>query len=132
MRRSGLQLPFNAKDIDYLLLTHAHIDHSGRIPLLIKRRVSRDHLRHRSDERAVFDHARRFCSYPGIGGSVAKQKSQTERPALVEPLYTVNDAYKSLSRFETIEYEEKRTIDEGITIRYQDAGHLLGSALIEL
>ncbi|HPK64737.1 MAG TPA: MBL fold metallo-hydrolase [Sphaerochaeta sp.] len=128
----GLQLPFNAKDIDYLLLTHAHIDHSGRIPLLIK-----DGFR---GTIYATEATKELCSImladsAHIQESEAQwqnRKAKRSGQALVEPLYTVNDAYKSLSRFETIEYEEKRTIDEGITIRYQDAGHLLGSALIEL
>ena len=128
----GLQLPFNAKDIDYLLLTHAHIDHSGRIPLLIK-----DGFRG-----TIFatEATKELCSIM-LADSAHIQESEAQwqnRKAkrsgqpIIEPLYTVNDAYQSLSRFETIEYEEKRTIGEGIAIRYQDAGHLLGSALIEL
>ncbi|NLZ77646.1 MAG: MBL fold metallo-hydrolase, partial [Spirochaetales bacterium] len=128
----GLQLPFDAKEIDYLLLTHAHIDHSGRIPLLIK-----DGFR---GTIYATEATKELCSIM-LADSAHIQESEAQwqnrkarrsgRP-LVDPLYTVNDAYRSLSRFETIEYEEKRTIDEGVEIRFRDAGHLLGSALIEL
>lgn len=131
-KKGGLQLPFDARTIDYLLLTHAHIDHSGRIPLLVKDGFTGQIIATEATEE--------LCSIM-LADSAHIQESEAEwqnRKAkrsgsqIIEPLYTISDAFKSLSFFTSIAYEEQRTISEGITVRYQDAGHLLGSASIEL
>ena len=131
-KTGGLQLPFDAKEIDYLLLTHAHIDHSGRIPLLIKDGFIGVILATSATEELCSIMLADSAHIQESEAEWQNRKAKRSGQAIIEPLYTIEDAYKSLSYFKTIEYEEKRTLQEGIVVRYQDAGHLLGSATIEL
>ena len=127
---------FEPADIDYLLLTHAHLDHCGRIPLLVKRgfsgevittSASRELARlvmldsaHLQEEEAAYQ-ARR----------AARGKNRHKKR--VKPLYTVLDALNSLDAFgRTAHYDQRMAICPGIHATFIDAGHILGSASIHL
>jgi len=123
---------FNPADIDYLLLTHAHIDHSGRIPQLVKRGFK---------GRVITTNATKDLCGIMLPDSAFIQETETEwqnrklqraGKALVEPLYTAKDAEESLKFFEGVEYNHIFDINEDITIRFQNAGHILGSAILEI
>ena len=123
-------LPFAAGEIDYVLITHAHIDHSGRLPLLVKNgfkgpviatRLTCDLLRI-----MLMDSAR-------IQEMDAQWKSQKLSRAgieAVEPLYTVEDAQAALNLLQPCEYGQELEICQGVRAKFVDAGHLLGSASI--
>lgn len=123
---------FNPADIDYVLLTHAHIDHSGRIPQLVKRGFKGKII--------TTNATKDLCSIM-LPDSAFIQETETEwinrkrqragRP-LIEPLYTADDAKEALKFFEGIEYNQLFNINSNITIRFQNAGHILGSAILEI
>lgn len=124
--------PYDPKDIDFLLLSHAHIDHSGRIPKLVKDGFKGEIF----CTKATKDLAEIMLMDSGhIQESDAewenKKRSRGGKP-LIKPLYTVEDAIKSLRHFEGILYNQKISINENITVRFRDAGHILGSSIIEL
>ena len=131
-QESGLELPFDASSIDYLLLTHAHIDHSGRIPLLIKDGFKGKIL----TTPATIDLCEIMLADSGhIQEMEAEWKSRKSRRAGrggVEPLYTVEDAQEAMQYFEPCDYETIIDLGGGIKVRFVDAGHLLGSSSIEL
>ncbi|TWH82711.1 MBL fold metallo-hydrolase RNA specificity domain-containing protein [Sedimentibacter saalensis] len=126
------EFEFNPSEIDYLLLSHSHIDHSGRIPLLVKKGFR----------------GKIYCSKPAydlcgimlmdsahIQESEAEWKNVKARRsgrALVEPMYTQEDAELSLKYFYPVLYDQIINIDENITVRFKDAGHILGSAITEV
>ena len=123
---------FNPKEIDFMLLSHAHIDHSGRIPKLIK-----DGFKGKIYcTKATAD----LCSImlPDSGyiqemeTKWDNRKRKRSGRKLRVPLYTVEDARKSLDNFNPILYNQNIKINEEITVRFADAGHILGSAIIEL
>lgn len=123
---------FNAGDIDAVLLTHAHIDHSGLIPLLVKKGFKgRVHCTGATA---------RLCSimFPDSGyiqEMEAEWENRKRRRAgkrEIEPLYTIEDALAAIKNLSVAEYGIKKTVLEGITARFIDAGHLLGSASVEL
>lgn len=124
--------PVNPAEIDYVLLTHAHVDHSGNLPLLYKNGF-RGVVICTNETANLCQIMLRDCAF--IQESEAKfrtRKSKRAGKAAVEPLYTLADAEGVLGLFRPCEYLQPITVDEGITLRFADMGHLLGSACIEL
>lgn len=129
---SGMDFPFSPAQIDYVLLTHAHIDHSGRIPLLYKEGF-RGTI-YCTD--ATVDLCSIMLADSGhIQEMEAEWKSRKQvragkRP--VEPLYTVDDATRSMDLFVGCDYDKILDVAPGVRARFVDAGHLLGSSSIEV
>ena len=123
-------LPFHSGSIDYVLVTHAHIDHTGRIPMLVKQgfqgRILTTRLTANLMDIMLLDSAH-------IQESDAEWKNRkAERSGApkVEPLYTVADAENVKQYVTTCEYGQDVELCEGVSVRFADAGHLLGSACI--
>ncbi|MBR6425926.1 MAG: MBL fold metallo-hydrolase, partial [Oscillospiraceae bacterium] len=124
------ELPVAPGVLDAVLLTHAHIDHAGRIPLLVKQGYKGPIY----STDATYD----LCGImlldaAHIAESDAEwknRKGQRAGKAPVAPLYTVQDAQASLTLFRPLAYEAELEIFDGIVIRFTDVGHLLGSASI--
>jgi len=124
--------PFDAEKIDAVLLTHAHIDHSGLIPLLVKRGFK---------GRVVCTEATELLSTIMLPDSAHIQEQDAEwqtkknlragKPP-VEPLYTMQDAQAALSLFHGVGYGETIQLLPEVRVRFSDAGHLLGSSSIEI
>jgi len=125
-------LPLSAKDIDCVLLTHAHIDHSGLIPSLVAQGFSGPIYATEATEKLcrimLLDSAHIQESEANWKNRKAKRKG--EKPYV--PLYTVADAQQSLSQFHGCRYDIDYDILDGIRVRFTDAGHLLGSASITI
>ena len=125
-------LPFDPSSIDVVILSHAHIDHSGNLPTLIKNGYdgeiystapTRDLCAH-----MLLDSAR-------IQESDARRENRYRRKAgkiLFEPLYAEDHAVETLERFVGVPYGRPREVLPGIILRYIDAGHMLGSASVVL
>ncbi len=124
--------PFNPEEIDHLILSHAHIDHSGRIPLLVKKgfkgKIYASNPTYDLCTIMLMDSAH-------IHETEAEWKTNKAlRKGLdpVLPLYTKEDAQISLNQFQPVLYESYEEIDDNLTIRFVDAGHILGSSIVEL
>ena len=126
------EFEYDPKEIDFMLLTHAHIDHSGRIPKLYKEGYRNKIYAHKAT-----------CDLCTImlpdSGHIQEQEStwknrkrmrKGEEPR--EPIYTAEDALKCLQIFEPVQYDEIIDITPEIHARFNDAGHMLGSSIIEL
>ena len=126
------EFDFNPKDVDYVILSHAHIDHSGRIPLLYKKGFAGTIF----TTEATKDLCNIMLSDSGhIHESEVEWKNRKRvRQGLkpLEPLYTVKLAELSLHLFSAFPYDEIIEVFDGLKIRFRDAGHLLGSAITEL
>lgn len=123
---------FDVNEIDFMLLTHAHIDHSGRIPKLYN-----DGYRNPVyATKATCD----LCTVmlPDSGHiqemeiEWKNRKRKREGKEELPPLYTAEDAEKCLEIFKRVSYDEIIDIDENIKVRFNDAGHMLGSSIIEV
>ena len=123
---------YNPKEIDFMLLTHAHIDHSGRIPKLIKEGF----------KGAIYA-TKPTCELSRImladSGHIQEaetewknRKRKREGKTLLEPLYTSKEGEESLKHFIPVSYMDIIEIDENIRVRFNDAGHMLGSSIIEV
>lgn len=126
----NIQIPVKPEDIDAVVVTHAHIDHSGKIPFLVAHGYTGP----------VYstEATRRLCNIMLLDSAhiqefEAKWRNRKGKRAGKEeyvPLYTMTDAQNTLRLFKTAGYGEDIEIADGITINYTDAGHLIGSSNI--
>ena len=123
---------YNVHDIDFVLLTHAHIDHSGRIPKLYTEGYRNPVITTKA--------SRDLCSImlPDSGHIQEQEIEWRNRKRVREgkkplpPLYTAQDALDCMEIFQPVSYDEIIEVDENIHVRFNDAGHMLGSAIIEI
>lgn len=132
--RNRLAFPFTPADLDHVLVTHAHLDHVGRLPLLVQQGyggtfratqgtcdlaaiILRDSAKIQEE-----DHARDMRRAVRAG-------REAEIPG---PLYTLADAERAIERFTPVPFDEPLRLGERTTVTYRRAGHILGSAYLEL
>ena len=123
---------FNPSEVDHLILSHAHIDHCGLIPKLIK-----DGYKGKVYATpATQDLARiLLADSAGIQESDLKFVNKTraaQGKTYLSPLYVMEDAVRALEHFVTVDYGKWFTIDENVQCMYLDAGHIIGSATVHL
>ncbi|MCB1762619.1 MAG: MBL fold metallo-hydrolase [Gammaproteobacteria bacterium] len=132
MEKNRIPFPFSPQEISAVILSHGHIDHSGRLPLLVKQgftgpiyaqNATADLLEILLQDAAFLQE--KDAQFEN------KQRLRSNQP-LIEPLYRVEDTTATLDRVVGLRYREKRTILPGIQLRYQDAGHILGSCSVEI
>lgn len=131
-RKNNDPFPFTVSGIDAVILTHAHIDHSGRLPLLVKRGFKGSIFCH-SATGELCDIMLKDSGYLNEKNAYWENKKR-ERKGLdpVEPLYTKKEAELAHKQFKSLEYGQSSEILPGITVTLRDAGHILGSAIVEL
>ena len=126
------EFEFNPSEIDFMLLTHAHIDHSGRIPKLYNEGFRNKIYAHK----ATCDLCTLMLPDSGhiqeteVEWKNKKRKRKGEEP--IEPIYTAEDAVRCLEIFEPVQYDQIIEITPEIHVRFNDAGHMLGSSIIEV
>src|SRR4051812_14453558 len=122
--RNRRPFPFEAKDIDAVVLSHAHIDHCGRLPLLVKRGYRGPIYTNRACADLVPILLRDSASL-----ALRDAERQAER---TEPIYSLADVETTLRQLRPIPYDTKQDVLPGVVIRVRDAGHILGSSSVEL
>lgn len=131
-KRNVKPFPFKPSEIQYLLLTHAHLDHSGLIPKLVK-----DGFKGKIfATKATAD----LCGVMLLDSAHIqerdtewenKRRIRAGKP-LIRPLYTTREAVDSMAYFQGVAYNETIDLGNRIKVRFRDAGHILGSAIVEL
>ena len=130
--RDDQRLDFDPGMVESVVVTHAHIDHSGRLPLLVKQGFLGDIHCTRLTGKLIGIMLLDSAHIQESDAQWQNQKGKRSGKALVEPLYTIADAQKALEHVVTHEYGERFSIGPGVEGRFTDAGHLLGSAEAEL
>ncbi len=125
-------LDFTAGEIDCVVVTHAHIDHSGRIPLLVKEGFRGEIVTTRLTGQLMSIMLRDSAHIQESDAQWKNQKGKRAGRPEVEPLYTVADAEAALQQMRTVEYGEVTELCPGVRARFVDAGHLLGSSSVEI
>ena len=126
------ELPVVPADIDYLFLTPAHIDHSGKLPLLSKMGFNGKIFTTVATGELCSIMLQDSAHIQEFEAEWKNRKRQRAGEDLYEPLYTIEDAQRIMKRFVTFEYNQIISVCDGIKIRFIDVGHLLGSASIEV
>ena len=123
---------FNAEDIDLMVLSHAHIDHCGLLPKLVKEGYK---------SKIYCTPATRELSGVLLEDSAEIQeddvkyenkKRASQGLSYLKPIYTVDDALETKKYFVELDYDQWLNIDEGVELKYTDAGHIIGSAAVHL
>lgn len=120
------------KEVDAIILSHAHIDHSGGIPFLVKNGFKGQIF-------STFA-TRDLCNYMLMDSAYIQEKDaeylnkklEKKGGEIIEPLYTTEDAVSALELFYGVSYEKAFVVTEGVVCSFYDAGHILGSALVHL
>jgi len=128
--RNREPLPFAARDVDAVVLSHAHVDHSGRLPMLRRQGFSGPIYTHPAS-RALCEIMLKDAGYLQEKDAQWENLRRRRRgwPPL-EPLYTQADGEAVMSQFRGLEYGERREIVPGVTACLHDAGHILGAAIV--
>ncbi len=126
------RLYIHPPEIDCVLLTHAHIDHSGNIPLLCKYGFQGDIFCTGATRQLCDIMLKDSAHIQESDAEWKNRKAKRAGDAKVQPLYDLRDAENALRLFKTVEYLSPVELFPGITVRYIDAGHMLGSASIEV
>lgn len=128
----NLHMKFDPKEVDAVILSHAHIDHSGDLPILVKQGFKGP---------IYCTHATRdLCNYMLLDSAFIQEreieylikKKKFKDSEIPEPLYTLKDAEETLTLFHAVSYEQSFVVGDGIVASFYDAGHILGSAMVHL
>jgi len=130
-RQRNAEFPFRPRDIDAVILSHAHIDHCGNLPNLVRQGFSGP---------IYCTPATRALAGVMLGDAAKIQEEDAEYlnrkrargEPKIEPLYDGRDVYRTLLLFESVPYGKSVKVGRGLDATFSDAGHLLGSAMISL
>jgi metallo-beta-lactamase family protein len=125
------EFPFRAKDIDAVILSHAHIDHCGNLPNLVRRGFAGP---------IYCTPATRALAAVMLGDAAKIQEEDAKYlnrkrdrgEAKVEPIYDARDVFRTLTRLQAVTYGKRFSVGKGIEATFADAGHLLGSAMVSV
>lgn len=126
------EIPINPGEIDCVLLTHAHIDHSGKLPLLTSRGFSGPIYATGATTKLCSIMLLDSAHIQEFEAEWRNRKAKRAGGTPYTPLYTTSDASKTITQFSACDYNKSYNILDGISIRFIDAGHLLGSSSIEI
>lgn len=130
-RERNEHFPFRANDIDAVLLSHAHIDHCGNLPNLVKQGFNGTIYctpATRSLADVMLGDAAKIQEEDAA--YLNRRRERGERP--IDPLYTERDVYRTLGKLRPVHYDTPVVVGKGVEAIYVDAGHLLGSAMIHV
>jgi metallo-beta-lactamase family protein len=123
---------FSPAEVDFLILSHAHIDHSGLIPKLVKDGFNGKIFSTPATKELSTALLEDSANIQQEDIKFANKKRLAEGQSYLQPLYDEEDARQALDLFATVEYDQWFTVDENVQFMYTDAGHIIGSAAVHL
>jgi len=135
LERNWEALPVPPEDLDFILLTHAHLDHSGLIPKVVRDGFSGTILTTDATADILSIALMDAAEIQEEDAAYKKRRHQKENRTVdhpVVPLYTVQDVQAAMPLVEEVDYDVPTELGRGVSVRFRDAGHILGSAMIEI
>ena len=123
---------FRPEKIDTVVLSHAHIDHSGNLPNLVKQGFSGTIYATPATRDLAGIMLTDSAKIQEQDAHFLNKKLMKKREPLIEPIYTTEDALSVMPLFVSISYHRETVIADGVTLKFLDAGHILGSAMVQL
>lgn len=127
-----LPFPFSVDEIDFMLLTHAHIDHSGRIPRLYKEGFDKPIYTTKATAQLCAIMLPDSGHIQEMEAEWQQKKMKRAGAVLEEPMYTMQEAIDSCKLFSTVSYDQEFSPAPDVRVIMRDAGHILGSAILEI
>lgn len=131
-QRNAAGFGFDPRELDAVVVSHAHIDHCGRLPLLVKRGYSGPIYMTAATAdlvRIMLEDSARLAAADAERETRARQRRGEGK---VEPLYLLRDVIDTIKQIRPLQYGEREQILPGLTLRFEDAGHIIGAAIVEL
>lgn len=126
------ELPVSYREIDYVFLTHAHIDHAGMLPWIYARGFRGQVIATYATVDLCNIMLKDSAHIQEMEAEWKNRKARRAGRSEVEALYTMEDAQDVLKHFEGVAYGQEFKLNDNLTLRFTDVGHLLGSASIEI
>ncbi|ANT65348.1 MULTISPECIES: MBL fold metallo-hydrolase RNA specificity domain-containing protein [Prosthecochloris] len=126
------RFPFDPAEVDAVILSHGHIDHSGRLPLLVREGFSGPIYVQRATRDLALVLLQDSARLAEQDVRYRNRHAEREGLAPVEPLSTVEDAITAVNLMQPLSYDERHSAGPGVEFCFRDAGHILGSAIVEL
>jgi len=123
---------FSVRELDAVVLSHAHIDHSGRLPKLSAEGYGKDVYMTIPTRDLLEIMLKDSASLQERDAEWENKRRRRAGKKMVEPLYTMENAEAALSLCEGVSYGERRTVADGVDVCFRDAGHILGSSIVEV
>jgi metallo-beta-lactamase family protein len=130
--KNRLPFPYDISKLDFVILSHAHIDHSGRIPKLVREGFDKPIYSTRATMDLVDIMLQDSAQIQYYDTQWENKKRERAGEELIEPLYDSDDVVRATQLFDPHFYDEMIEVTPNIKVRLQDAGHILGAAIIEL
>ena len=131
-KSNGEPFPFDIHKLDAVVLSHAHLDHSGRLPKLIADGYNRPLYMTNPTQDLLDIMLKDAASLQQRDAEWENKRHRRAGQAEIEPLYTMEDVEATLELCEGLPYGRRQQVADGIEVCYRDAGHILGSAIVEL
>ena len=126
------EFPFDPGELDAVVLSHAHIDHSGRLPLLVSEGYGGPIHTHHATRELCSIMLRDSAWLHQKDAEMLNRRRARKGMNAIKPLFTMADAEKAIHQFRGHEYGERVSLFPGIEVRFVDAGHILGAAIVEI
>lgn len=124
--------PFSVSQLDAVILSHAHLDHSGRLPRLVADGYFGPVFTTQPTQDLLEIMLKDAASLQERDAEWENKRNRRAGKAEIEPLYGMKDAQAALALCEGIPYGHRQRVTDGVEVCYRDAGHILGSAIVEL
>ncbi len=131
-KKLNSEFPFDPEKIDAVVLSHAHLDHSGKLPMLVKKGFSGSIFSTSATRDLCSAMLADSASLQEMDAKYVNRQNEKQGLPFIKPLYTLHDVARTMRLFQTVEFQRPMEILPGIKMTFRNAGHILGSASIAL